>query len=79
MLPRRATASMGIGHKDRSKSATHVWIVATFVCDDDHMRALLVPLALFVYVTMDITMNHGASLQGWISLFSAIAHSTGLA
>jgi hypothetical protein len=43
------------------------------------MRVLIVPLALLVYVSMDITVNHGAAVHGWIAFLSAVMRSTGLA
>ena len=43
------------------------------------MRTLIVPLALFAYVAMDISVNHGASLRGWIALLHAVARTAGLA
>jgi hypothetical protein len=54
-------------------------IAATFDCDDCHMRALMVPLVLLIYVAGDITLNHGASLHGWIALVSSVMRSAGLA
>ena len=36
------------------------------------MRVLVIPLALFVYVVTDITMNNGASVHGWLTFFSAL-------
>jgi hypothetical protein len=42
------------------------------------MRVLAGAFFLFVYVTMDITVNHGASVHGWVSFLSAMVRSTGL-
>jgi hypothetical protein len=42
------------------------------------MRGLIVGLALFLYVSMDITVNHGATVHGWLSFFSAMARTVGL-
>ena len=68
-----------IFRKTGTNCAGNVQDMAMFACDDDHMRALFVPLALLIYVSMDITVNHGATLYGWISFLSAVVHSTGLA
>lgn len=65
--------------KTGTNCAGNVQDMATFTCDDHHMRALFVPLALLISVSMDITVNHGATLHGWISFLSAVVHSTGLA
>jgi hypothetical protein len=50
---------------------------ATFVCEDRHMRALVVAFALFIYISMDITVNHGATVRGWVAVLSSIVHSLG--
>jgi hypothetical protein len=41
------------------------------------MRPVFVFAALFVYVCTDITVNHGASVHGWVSLVSSVVRSVG--
>jgi hypothetical protein len=41
------------------------------------MRPALVFAALFVYICADITVNHGASVHGWVTLVSSMVHSVG--
>jgi hypothetical protein len=42
------------------------------------MRPLMVGFGLFLYVAMDITVNNGSSVHGWLSFLSSVAHTTGL-
>jgi hypothetical protein len=41
------------------------------------MRATVVLAVLFVYVCADIAVNHGASVRGWLALFSVMIRSIG--
>jgi hypothetical protein len=41
------------------------------------MRALIVAFGLFMYVSMDITVNHGANVHGMIAAMSSVLRSLG--
>ena len=42
------------------------------------MRPMIVFFGLFVYLAMDISVNHGTSVHGWLTFLSSVAHTTGL-